>query len=258
MCHYIQGKPVLCPKCHTTQVKKNGKVASTNKQNYKCKACNTQFSDPESRAIQAAAKALKRKIILKLLNERISLRGICRAMEISLSWLLRTLLKLIHKLPDDLHFNAAKIPNHYCRHFYLQRIDYQADEMWSYVGNKKNKRWIWICMEQHSRQIVAFYVGSRDTSSAQSLWDRIPEVCRIQGKFYTDDWEPYKKVIPINQHVAILKKCKTNHIERFNCTLRQRCSRLVRKTLSFSKSEQMHVGHIKYFLCNYNLNLNIA
>ena len=31
-------------------------------------------------------------------------------------------------------------------------------------------------------------------------------------------------------------KSKTNHIERFNLTLRQKLSRLIRKTLSFSKS----------------------
>ena len=45
----------------------------------------------------------------------------------------------------------------------------------------------------------------------------------------------------------------TNHIERFNCTLRQRVSRLVRKSLSFSKKLANHIGAIKYFICHYNL-----
>ncbi|MBA4853777.1 IS1 family transposase, partial [Emticicia sp. BO119] len=30
-------------------------------------------------------------------------------------------------------------------------------------------------------------------------------------------------------------------------------SRLVRKALSFSKSLENHIGAIKYFICNYNL-----
>jgi IS1 family transposase len=45
----------------------------------------------------------------------------------------------------------------------------------------------------------------------------------------------------------------TNHIERFNNTLRQPVSRLVRETLSFSKKLAHHIGAIKYFLCHYNL-----
>jgi insertion element IS1 protein InsB len=43
------------------------------------------------------------------------------------------------------------------------------------------------------------------------------------------------------------------HIERFNNTLRQRVSRLVRETLSFSKTLANHIGAIKYFICHYNL-----
>ncbi|MGL5263076.1 MAG: IS1 family transposase, partial [Candidatus Rhabdochlamydia sp.] len=38
-----------------------------------------------------------------------------------------------------------------------------------------------------------------------------------------------------------------------NCTIRQRCARLVRKTLSFSKKIANHIGIIKMFICNYNL-----
>ena len=40
--------------------------------------------------------------------------------------------------------------------------------------------------------------------------------------FYTDQSEVYKGVIPAARHRAIFKLArKTNHIERFNCTLRQ-------------------------------------
>jgi IS1 family transposase len=46
---------------------------------------------------------------------------------------------------------------------------------------------------------------------------------------------------------------KTNHIERFNNTLRQRLSRLVRETLSCSKKLAHHIGAIKYFICHDNL-----
>jgi len=42
-------------------------------------------------------------------------------------------------------------------------------------------------------------------------------------------------------------------MERFNNTLRQRVSRLVRSAWSFSKTLANHIGAIKYFICHYNL-----
>jgi insertion element IS1 protein InsB len=66
--------------------------------------------------------------------------------------------------------------------------------------------------------------------------------------------EAYKGVLPAEQHKAITKKaCKTNHVERFNNTLRQRISRLVRDTLAFSKKLANQIGAITYFICHYNL-----
>jgi insertion element IS1 protein InsB len=49
----------------------------------------------------------------------------------------------------------------------------------------------------------------------------------------------------------------TKRIERFNCTLWQRVSRLVQKTLSFSKSLDNHVGAILYFIHHYNTSLPV-
>ena len=61
-------------------------------------------------------------------------------------------------------------------------------------------------------------------------------------------------MIPVAQHRAISKLArKTNHLERFNNTLRQRVSRLVRDTLAFSKKLSNHIGAIKFFICDYNL-----
>ena len=79
-------------------------------------------------------------------------------------------------------------------------------------------------------------------------------VYREHATFYTDSYQAYKGVIPQEQHKAISKKArKTNRVERFNCTLRQRVSRLVRSALSFSKKLANHIGAIKYFISHYNL-----
>jgi hypothetical protein len=86
------------------------------------------------------------------------------------------------------------------------------------------------------------------------LWVMIPEAYRQQATFYTDHDVVYKGVIPAAQHYPRGKLSrKTNHIERFNNTLRQRVSRLVRRALSFSKKRDNHIGAIKYFIYHYNL-----
>ncbi len=55
------------------------------------------------------------------------------------------------------------------------------------------------------------------------------------------------------RHKAVGKDSgKTNHIERFNNTMRQRIPRLVRKTLSLSKNLENTIGSIWYFIHHYN------
>ncbi len=59
------------------------------------------------------------------------------------------------------------------------------------------------------------------------------------------------------RHFAVGKDSGlTNHVERWTCTLRQRVGRFVRKSLSFSKSEEMHELMLKLFIHNYNLSLD--
>jgi insertion element IS1 protein InsB len=133
-------------------------------------------------------------------------------------------------------------------------LEAEADELWSFVGKKANPQWLWLALDARSRQILAFHVGDRSRKSAQQLWNKLPAAYRDQATFYTDAYAPYGKVIPKAQHRPITKAArKSNHVERFNGTLRQRLSRLVRSALSFSKNLANHIGAIRYFLCHYNL-----
>lgn len=132
----------------------------------------------------------------------------------------------------------------------------QCDEAWSFVGSKGNKQWIWLAIDEDTREIVGMAVGKRDRSGARELWASLPPVYRQCAVVYTDFWQAYEKVIPSKRHRAVGKESgKTNRIERFNCTLRQRVSRLVRKTLSFSKKLENHIGAIWYFIHHYNASL---
>jgi insertion element IS1 protein InsB len=179
-----------------------------------------------------------------------SLRGICRAVGVGLKWLLGFLVDCVEALPDHLHVQPVTCHGKVM----IRRLEVEADDMSSFVQKKANKQWIWIAMDATSRQVIAFHVGDRSRRSAKRLWAKMPMAYRQRATFYTDQYVVYEGVIPAAQHRAISKLArKTNHLERFNNTLRQRVSRLVRETLSFSKKLANHVGTIKLFICHYNL-----
>jgi insertion element IS1 protein InsB len=240
-----------CPACGSTRYKKNGHTRH-GKQNHFCKNCEHQFS---AEAKNLFISAERRAEIENLLRERISLRGICRAMGVSLTWLLHFMVQCFVSCPDHLHVQLPSSP----ANVLIYKLKAEADEMWSFVQKKANKQWIWLAMDATTRQIIAFHVGDRSRESAKALWTAIPTVYQKHATFHTDQYEVYKGVIPAERHIAITKKArKTNHIERFNNTLRQRLSRLVRNTLSFSKKIENHIGAIKFFICHYNLEKTAA
>jgi insertion element IS1 protein InsB len=232
-----------CPRCSLSHIKKNGHT-HYGKQNYRCLQCGRQFV-ANSQRIEEATRTLLKSLLL----ERLSLRGICRVLGISLQWLLGFIAEIYQHLPPHLYVQV-RAPK---RDIHLLRLEAEADEMWSFVKKKTNKQWVWLAFDPQTRQVLAFYVGDRSRQSARQLWKRIPRVYRQQATFYTDDWEAYRGVIVAKRHQVCAKGSgRTNAIERFNCTLRQRVSRLVRDSLSFSKSLTNHIGAIKYFICHYN------
>lgn len=132
----------------------------------------------------------------------------------------------------------------------------QLDEMWTFVQNKANKQWLWLALNPANRQIIAFHVGGRCREDAQLFYEKIPVVFKGISGFFSDYWQAYVRVFENEDHFGVGKDSGlTAYIERFNCTIRQRASRLVRKALSFSKCLDNHIGAIKYFICHYNLQM---
>lgn len=72
-----------CPNCHSTQIIKNGTIHN-GKPKWKCKACGRQFvANPTHHRISDDTK----RLIDKLLLERVSLAGIVRVTGVSARWL---------------------------------------------------------------------------------------------------------------------------------------------------------------------------
>jgi len=80
-----------------------------------------------------------------------------------------------------------------------------------------------------------------------------PGVYRQCAVGFTDFQSAYEAISSSERHEAVVKDSgKTNHIERFNLTSRQRVSRPVRKTLSFSEKIENHISAIWNFVHHYN------
>lgn len=88
-----------CIHCNQEQVRKNGHT-HYGKQNYYCNSCKRQFVENGQ---DWFVDSKERAQIEKLLLERISLRGICRVMGVSISWLLNYVKEVHNALPDDLN-----------------------------------------------------------------------------------------------------------------------------------------------------------
>ena len=234
-----------CPKCGSEHIVKNGSIHNK-KQKFKCKDCGRQFvENPSVPRIDDKTIAL----IEKLLLERIQLYGICRVMGVSVKWL----MKFIKHKYANTERKVKVLPKN------KGKMTVQIDELWSFVSKKGNKLWVWIAIDVETREIIGLYVGDRSRDSAKKLWDTLPPVYRQCAVVYTDYWDAYVGVIPHNRHRAVGKESgKTSYIERLNCTLRQRISRLVRKSLSFSKSLENHIGAIWNFVHYYNASLLVA
>ena len=124
--------------------------------------------------------------------------------------------------------------------------------------SKKYVRWIWLALCRRTRQVVAYAIGDRTEETGSLLWQRIPAAYK-RGLFYTDFLGSYAQVLPGGRHRAVSKESgETNHVERLNCTLRQRLGRLVRKTLSFSQRDEMHEITLRLFLHDYNTGIHDA
>ncbi|MEO0687300.1 MAG: IS1 family transposase [Cyanobacteria bacterium J06649_11] len=231
-----------CPSCSSEKTVKNGHIHN-GKQRFKCRKCSRQFvENPEKITINQA----KRELIDRLLLERISLAGIARAVKVSDRWLQTYVNEKYAIVPREINVTQKK----------KGKLTMECDELWSFVDNKGNKQWVWLALDARTREIVGVYIGDRNEQAARKLWSSLPPVYRQCAVAYTDFWSAYGAVFPSQRHQAVGKETGlTSYIERFNNTLRQRVSRLVRKTLSFSKSLENHIGAIWYFVHHYNSSL---
>jgi insertion element IS1 protein InsB len=123
--------------------------------------------------------------------------------------------------------------------------------MWSYVGNKKEQRWLWHAIDHQSGAVLAYAFGRRQDAVFLEL-KQLLEPFGIT-RYYTDYWATYQRHLDPGVHCP--GKRYTQKIERKHLTLRTRIKRLTRKTICFSKSIQMHDIVIGLFINRYEFGI---
>ena len=50
----------------------------------------------------------------------------------------------------------------------------ELDELWSFVGRRKRRVWLWLVVERARRRIVGWTLGSRGEAPLRKLWPAFP------------------------------------------------------------------------------------
>ena len=118
----------------------------------------------------------------------------------------------------------------------------EMDEQWGYVGAKSRQRWLFYAYDRIRRTVVAHVFGERTLATLARLLSLLSAFEVVV--WMTDGWPLYESRLKGKLHV--ISKRYTQRIERHNLNLRQHLARLGRKSLSFSKSVELHdkvIGH---------------
>jgi len=132
----------------------------------------------------------------------------------------------------------------------------QCDELWAFI-QKKTDNGYGLPRMSAQEKLPAYILEKNNRKGVKGLRDSLLGVYRQCAVSYTDFRNSYAEIFPSGRHRAVAKNSgKTGYIERLNLAIRQRVSRLVRKTLSFSKNIENHAGAVWNFVHHYNASIS--
>jgi insertion element IS1 protein InsB len=234
---------VRCPQCGSDEVIKRGKT-DTGGQRYRCRnAVCAQGSFLLEYRYQGYLLRVKRQIMA--LNGS-GIRDTARVLGISKDTVVSELKKQTEIEPINRPFlDRLTDP---ARPILLARVEEaEADEMWSFVGKKAAPRWLWQALDHRTGTVLAYVFGRREDQAFLEL-KALLEPFGIR-RFFTDGWGAYRRHLDPAEHEV--GKRFTQKLERKHLTLRTRIKRLVRKTICFSKTIEMHDTVIGLFINRY-------
>ncbi|MBR8839474.1 MAG: IS1 family transposase [Stigonema ocellatum SAG 48.90 = DSM 106950] len=214
-----------CPKCGTNEIRKNGHRRG--KQNYQCKNCGRQFLECYSEV--GYSKKVKESCLNMYLNGN-GFRAIERITKVNHNTVIRWVRQAVRQLPENNHNSVPLVA--------------QLDELQTFIGQKKNKIWIWTALDKDYSEILEYVIGNRSAETFERLWSKISDWnCYF---WITDGYKVYPNFLPDGDQ--IISKIAMTRVEGENSRLRHYLARLRRKTFCYSKSLEMLFISIKLLI----------
>lgn len=158
-------------------------------------------------------------------------RGIERVKGVHHTTIIHWVKQLCEQLPDVP--NESEIPE-----------VGELDELETFVGSKKTKYGARSAVNHFTQGILAWVLGDRSAETFQPLWKIVQT---WQSYFYvTDGYKVYPSFIEDGDQ--IVSKTYMTRVENENTRLRHYLARLHRKTLCYSKTEEMLRHSIRLLL----------
>ena len=120
----------------------------------------------------------------------------------------------------------------------------EMDGQWSWIHDKHHQCRLWWAVDHATNTPFAFTFGTGEYGNLDTLLGLLKPF--NINTYYTDNNFAYSSRIDAD-HLKIGKR-NTQQIERDHLTLRTRVKRLARKTICFSKKEDMHVAVVGTFI----------
>ncbi len=226
--------PVKCPHCGSSDVRKNG-FSKVGKQRYIC--CNNDCSKKtfiENYTNKAYDPYVRNQIYFCTVNGN-GTRATARMLGIAKD----TVTDALRSIEHNLWFvNYDYINSHVDINAEILPVEEaEMDEMWSFVHDKSHQCWLWWAIDHNTGEPLAFCFGTREHKNLDALIGLLsPFGIKV---VYADDNYAYKSRLTDSE--LITGKANTQKIERKHLSLRTWCSRLVRKSIRFSKDERLHI-----------------
>jgi insertion element IS1 protein InsB len=89
--------------------------------------------------------------------------------------------------PDDVAVSIGRIE------------DAEVDEMWSFVGNKQEPRWLWHAIDHRTGAVLAYVFGRR----RDEVFLQLKALLEPFGitRFFTDHWGAYARHLAPETHI---------------------------------------------------------
>jgi insertion element IS1 protein InsB len=95
----------------------------------------------------------------------------------------------------------------------------------AFCEQKKRKLWVCRAVERSSNRAIGWCVGNGSTATFRRFYKKFEH---LEAVFYSDDWESYSEVIPVEKHK--IGKRYTIGIEQNNSNIRHFLGRFTRRT----------------------------